>query len=429
MRRIRSTIVCMLIVSLLLLLSACQNRTDPLKEEEDQLSGKLRIAIGQPFASGRVHPLDSSTKGPIYDKLKAFENQHPDLEIELIDISFTTGEPSTIPQDPLPDLMEVAPYQIRWVANGNDFEDLDPFVQISRWTDGLAKLVDGTRLNGVPYMLPIKSEPMVIYYDEKVFGELYLTAPNEEWTWDDFIMASQQLNAEGYIVNIPDKFDVIEPIIKGLGGAYTSEDGMRFIDFLDSDATIAAFNQYSSDMRLHSSDAASKAGHKALGMGRPSDLYSLLDENPNLRIARLPLSSDGKRHNTVLTTGLAIAANSPNKTAAMELLKALTSDGEEEAVRFANYNALAMKNEKFSTKPLVQQDELLTVMKLESEISTPATFQLNPGMINHYGILNERPEEFANLLPALFQQDSPETALKQLAGMVETLFATQRGMW
>ncbi|MHA7965327.1 extracellular solute-binding protein [Paenibacillus sp. CAU 1782] len=428
MRKIRRTIVSVLTVSLLLL-SACQNNTDPLKENEEELSGKLRIAISQPFASGRVHPLDTSTKGPIYDKLKIFQNQHPDLKIELIDISFTTGEPSTIPQDPLPDIIEVAPYQIRWVANGNDLEDLDPFVQISRWSDGLAKLVDGTRLNGTAYMLPIKSEPMVMYYDARIFSELNITAPDDEWTWDDFIMASQQLNAEGYVMDIPEKFDAIEPIIQGFGGAYSSEDGMHFIDYLDSDSTVAAFNQYLSDIRFQSSDGANKAGHKALGMGRPSDLYSLLDENTNLRIARMPLFADGRRHNTALTTGLAIAANSPNKTAAMELLKALTSDGEEEAVRFANYNALAMKNARFSTKPLLQEDELLNVMKLESEVSVPATFQLNPGMINHYGILNERPEEFAEILPTLFQQESAENALKQLAGMIETLFSTQRGMW
>ncbi|MDQ0063163.1 ABC transporter substrate-binding protein [Paenibacillus harenae] len=429
MRRIGRTIISVSIV-LLLFLSACQNNTDPVGDEE-RLSGKLRIAInrGTIIGSGYVHPLDESTKGPIYDKLRGILKQHPDLEIELIDISFMTDEPSTIPQEPLPDIIEVVPYQIQWVAGVDELENLDPVVQISGWNESYAKLVDRTRLNGTARMLPIKSEPMIVFYDERVFGQLNIAVPHEGWTWDDFVAASEKLNAEGYVTDIPDEFDAVEHIIKGLGGAYTSEDGTRFIQYLDSESTVSAFERYVSDMRVQQFNGVNKSSPIALGMGRPSELYSLLDENIDLRITRMPLFADGNRYNTMLTTGLAIAADSPNKSAAVELLKALAGDNEDEAVRFANYNALAMKNPRYNDKPLVQQDELLRIMKLETADSVPATFQLNPEAVNHYGILNKRPKEFAEVFPTLFEQDSAEPTLKKLSSMIETLFQAQRGNW
>lgn len=430
MKRLSRTIFNMMIVLLLLLLSACQNDTAPVVEEQ-QLSGKLRIAINRPaiIGNGHVHPLDGSIKGPIYDKLRAFQKQHPDLEIELMDISFLTDMPSKIPQDPLPDIMEVVPYQIRWVASPDELEDLEPIVQMSGWNGPFAQLIDRTRVNGTASMLPVRSEPMVVYYDERVFGQLNIAAPHDNWTWDDFVTASELLNAESYITDIPDSLDAVEHVIQGLGGAYSTEDGLHFIEHLDSASTVSAFERYVSEMRVLRSNAANKDGQKALGMGRPSELYSLLNDNINLRIARMPLFADGKRHNTILTTGLAISAESTNKSAAVELLKALAGDNEEEAVRFANYNALVKMNLKYMDKPLVQQDELLRVMELETANSVPATFQLNPDFLEYNGILYKRYKEFRDVFPALFEQDSVKPILEKLASIVETLFQAQRGNW
>lgn len=428
MKRVLKT--SLIVTMVLLLLSACQNDSNLMVEEEG-LSGKLRIAIINPthIGNGRVHQLDEASKGPLYDKLRAFQTQNPNLDIELIDISFVTGEPSTIPTDPLPDIIEVVPYQTRWVAGPDELENLDPVVQLSGWNGAYAQLIDRTRVNGKAIMIPVKSEPMVVYYDEHIFGQLNIPAPHESWTWDDFVSASEQLNSNGFITDIPDKFDAVEPIIQGLGGAYTSEDGLHFIEHLDSDSTVAAFERYVSDMRVQRSNAANKGGQKALGIGRPSDLYSLLNDNINLRIARMPLFADGKRHNTMLTTGLAVSAESKNKTAAVELLRALVGDNEGEALRFANYNALVGESFNYMDKPLVQQEELLRVMEMETANSVPTTFQLNPQFFNHYGILNERSKEFADVFPMLLEQNSIKLALEMLASHVETLFQTQRGNW
>ncbi|GMK37557.1 hypothetical protein PCCS19_06110 [Paenibacillus sp. CCS19] len=439
-RLIRRRIVTLSIVLVLLLpASACSRQSD-LMVDEEHLSGKLRIAIDTGASKGQVHPLDHSVTGPIYDRLIDFQAKHPDLDIEMIDISFLTSQASTIPQDPLPDIMEVVPYQIRWVANPNELENLDTLIQNLGLATPYEQLIDKTRVNGSAWMLPISNEPVIVYYDEQVFGQLGIPLPDDNWTWDDFISASRRLAEENYMTDIPDfpdgGFGVVEPIIQGLGGTYASNDGMHFSGYLDSESTVSAFNRYVSDIREQRSKRMSVIGKSsyfnfdqvALGMGRPSELYNLLNDNMNLRITRMPLFADGKRHNTTYISGLAIFSQSKNKAAAEALLKELAGNGED-AVNFANYNALGNRDHRFSDSPLVQQEELMRVMDLETMVATPSTFQLNPGFLGNYGILYLPPANITDAIKELFEPDSIEPVLQNLTHAVESKFPDQRGKW
>jgi ABC-type sugar transport system, periplasmic component len=435
MKSIRTMIVSVsLIAAVLLSLSACSKHSNNFDMDEEHLSGKLRIAIDTGASStGQVHPLDHSVTGPIYDRLNDFQAKHPDLEIEMIDISFITSQASTIPQDPLPDIMEVVPYQIRWVANPNELENLDTLIQNLGLAAPYEQLIDKTRVNGSAWMLPISNEPVIVYYDEQVFGQLGIPLPDDNWTWDDFISASRRLAEENYMTDIPEGypdggFNLVEPIIQGLGGSYASNDGMHFSGYLDSESTVSAFNRYVSDIREQRSRSMSVKGDKALGIGRPSELYYSLKDNMNLRITRMPLFADGKRYNTTYITGLAISSQSTNKAAAEALLKELAGNGED-AVNFANYNALGKRDHRFMDSPPIQQEEMLRVMDLETMVATPSTFQLNPSIIGNYGILYLPPANITDAIKKLFEPDSIEPILHNLTHAVESKFPDQRGKW
>lgn len=327
-----------LLICVFLFLSACQNNNIKVDEEEmaeEESSGALLVRLGADNSRPgwlTIGPLETAP-GPIYDKLRAFQEEHPDLVLELL-----SDYPYDVP-DPFPDILELTPFQIRWVVE-NELEQLESVIQLNGWSGAYANLIERTNINGTTRMVPLKIEPMVVYYDQAIFNRLKIALPHEDWTWDEFVAASRQLNADGYNTDIPETLEAVEPIIKGLGGSYTSPNGDQFTGYLDSVATAEAFDQFLSHMKPQLANKAKRNSPAALGIAWPSSLYSRLTENVDLKIASMPVFPDGQRHNTMFTTGLVVSAESSSKTEALKLISALIDDIEKDAVRFTNYHVL-----------------------------------------------------------------------------------------
>jgi len=416
----------MIIVGLLLI-TACQQVSDVGMEEE--LTGDLTIALGARYMSaGTLGGSLDSDDHPVFARWRAIQSQHPELTIDLINYVFMTGTSSPIQQDPFPDLIELVPNQIRWIVE-DELEELDDVLPVNRWSQSYAELIEKTKVNGAIWMLPIRAEPLVVYYDERVFLELGISEPHDVWQWEDFVTASQILDRNSYATDLPDSFDAVEPIIRGLGGSYTSTDGRQFTDYLDSEETIAAFDRYMSTMRVQLAANQARNLPVALGITWPHSLYTILKENPDIRITRMPIFPDGQRHNTMFVTGVALSSQSEHKASVIELMKAFTTDDDRTSVRSANYYALVSRQSNYDTDPPEQLQQLIHVMEQETAIATPNTFQLNANVINYYGVLNLHAQDFQLAFPKMLEMGTAGPVVSQLAGIVDTLFATQRGNW
>jgi hypothetical protein len=430
MKKAAVLLTCFLV---LVLAAACQKDNaallnDEMPEEEDLWEGEApeELQVQITVALGRGAYSVESKSYPILERIRSYQEAHQDVGVKSHELMYMSGVPFQI--DPFPDVIELAPHQARWVADG-ELETLDSVVQMIGWSGAYADLIERTKVNNHVRMLPINAEPLVVYYDEEVFGRLNLSLPHDDWTWDEFISASVLLDANGYSVSIPDSFEIYEPIIKGLGGGYISQDGSTFTGFLDGEATVRAFEQVIASFGEQRANAINRNRPIALGIDWPSALFSQLDENEHLKIARMPVFPDGNRYNTMFTTGLSISSQSKFKSTALELVKSVIEADDREAVRFANYHALVTREGRFQSRPPAQTGQLLDIMELETQIATPNPFQLHTNIIFYQGLLYNHEDVFFKSFPQIYEQGTAEPVLKQLAGILDTLYPSMKGNW
>jgi|GEM_PF-912561 len=437
MKRLMFAIVCLFMLGVA---TACQDGDAPIANDEsvndlliddelvddpagnEELETTLSIALG----GGYSNPAVPAKSGPVYKKIHTFEEEHQEISIEVKELMYMMG--TSFPIDPFPDIIELAPHQVRWVADG-ELESLDSVVQMVGWSGAYADLIARMTVNGDVRMLPLKAEPMVVYYDEQVFQLLNLTFPHDDWTWDDFVNVSKQLDAYGYNISIPDSFEAYEPIIKGLGGSYISPDGSAFTGFLDSEATASAFEQVIASIHAQRANSESRERPVVLGIDWPSNLYGQLIDNADLKLARMPIFPDGNRYNTMFTTGLSMSTKSKLKTTALDLIKSIIGEDEREAIRSLNYNALTSREGRYQVAPPVQMDQLLAIMEQETAIATPNPFQLHTNITFYYGLLYNHEDVFLKSFPQMFEQGTATPILSQLAGIIDTLYSSMRGNW
>lgn len=337
----------MTVLMLIMLAGACQSVDRSETEEEIAGSVSLYLAAGYTGAGSIGVPSLDHAQGPVYDRIRAFRQRYPEIVLEFGEYHYLGG--STFP-DEFPDVIEITPYQARWVAE-NELQELGSTV--SAWsadqTGGYAEVIERMKIGGLVWLLPLKVEPMVAYYDETVFAHLGIQTPHDHWTWDDFLAASRQLAQYGYVTDMPDTFEAAEPIIKGLGGSYTSPDGAVFTGYLNGAATIAAFEQYLSILNETRTEGKGAGDTPALGIAWPSELYPILKDHADIRIARLPVFSDGNRYNSMFATGLAMHSGARDKTAALELMKAVLDVQDRRLLRFVNAHALTAREPRYKT--------------------------------------------------------------------------------
>jgi len=413
-----------------MLIAACQEGSFSFDNHEmvnEAFQGTLTISLGaiRPNVGTLAPGPLASTQSPLYDKLRAFQDQYDklSLEIDSIDDIWNLEKP-----DPFPDVVELVPYQVRWVADG-ELEELEYVFQTHTWSGAYGDLIERMKVGGDTWLLPLKAEPLIMFYDEVIFDELHLMHPHEDWTWDELLSASSQLSEHGYDTIMPDSFDGIEPMIRGFGGHITSPDGTMFSGYLDSEETITAFDRYLTFYRSLQHGESTRFDRAALGISWPSQIHKLIHENPSIRFARMPIFPDGERHNTMFATGLALSSLSNKQTAAIALMSEIIERDDQEAIRFSNYVTLISREPKYRDEPPERMQELLDVMEQETAIASPSPFQLTTHVRHYYGALEHYPGTFTNLFPKFIGQESSETMLRELADFIDVHFTEQRGNW
>ena len=121
------------------------------------------------------------------------------------------------------------------------------------------------------YGLPWIAQPVMLYYNPKMFADAGVEPPNENWTWDDFKAAAQKLTKDTNGDGTPDQYGTafnswppIHMFIWQAGGEVITED--RTQSPIDSPEALAGANFYA-DIIYNPTYAATEEVIKEQGFG------------------------------------------------------------------------------------------------------------------------------------------------------------------
>ncbi|WP_208414569.1 extracellular solute-binding protein [Paenibacillus castaneae] len=263
-------------------------------------------------------------------------------------------------------------------------EKMKEFIK-QNWDGAFAQVIDKARLNGEAYLLPVRSDPLVVYYNQALLDSQAIQAPQEGWTWESYAQMADMLNKANIPVGIPFDPNSIEPVVQSFGGVMSSPDNGKAVGYLDSDATTVAFSRYLKLMPKLTGMLIQPKQQPGLGFARASYLVGLLgDQQSDYRLAPMPVSEDGTKHNNSLLTGLAISKDSENKELAWKLLQFIAGDSNDTAMSFIADNTLRMQE----ASPAIEQSkwqELVELVKREATNAVPAAYDMVVGLSGSYG--------------------------------------------
>jgi multiple sugar transport system substrate-binding protein len=411
-----------------LLLAGCQSVLPvvPDGEEEREYSGTLRVALfgGYMSSSDRKPYLAGFKEYPIQDRMEAFMEKHPNVQIEIIDISPDSFALPSLLRDPhlQPDIIEMNVNEARFTARDRIVglaERIGEIVPL--WDGDYSDVIDSAAIEGIPYLLPVRSNPMMVFYDKTLFGQLGMPEPKTGWTMAEFAAAADKLVQAGEAISTPTGLNEVEHIIRGWGGVYASKDRSQISGFLDSDATTEAFVRYAQMMPsfIHGGDPKELP---AMGMWRANELLApIRSTDTDYGFAPVPSTLEGTHYNTSLLTGLAITKESRQQELAWALMQFIVGDSSDEAMEFVARNTLEVDNRAFRSDENPKIAELREWMNIESAIATPATLDMFMARSGNLG--NQYPYRTQEQIEAFESRDAAKQDLTLLAQQLESWMA------
>ena len=160
------------------------------------------VAASPTWAKTQIHVIvahfSDHTLTTFQDAAKRFEATHPDVEVDIEDVSWDNLQQrlaTDIAGGTPPDISVIA---TRWVLDyvqNNIAEPLDGYIKPefrSRFYENLLK--PGT-VDGKTYLLPILASTRALYYNKDLYAKAGVAAVPK--TWDDVRAASEKVKANG----------------------------------------------------------------------------------------------------------------------------------------------------------------------------------------------------------------------------------------
>jgi multiple sugar transport system substrate-binding protein len=170
--------------------------------------------------------------------VKAFEEKHPEIPIELIHIPSQGDYRSRVSADIAAgdpaDVVLINYRRFPGLAYKNAFEPLGPYLEKSdliRYEDYYSITMRAFSINDQVICIPQNISSLVMYYNKNLFDAAGLAYPNDDWTWDDFITAAQALTldtdqdgqADQYGAGIEPELIRVAPFVWQNGGEVSNE--------------------------------------------------------------------------------------------------------------------------------------------------------------------------------------------------------------
>ncbi|MCM1149036.1 MAG: sugar ABC transporter substrate-binding protein [Butyricicoccus sp.] len=297
----------------------------------------------------------------------AYTAKHPDVEIEVQVTSWSeywtkleaSGESNT-----MPDIFWMHTNQLLYYADFGilaDVTNLYDDVEANYYQNHFTEIsLDNTRgSNGLMYGVPKDKDNVVLVYNKEMFDAAGVSYPDEDWTWDDMVDASEKIYAAtgkyGYMAYNDDQIGYWNFVYQA-GGYILSEDKTQA--GFDQEGTIKAMNFYVNlqkndwcpDQNYFTETAPGTAFFSEMGAMYFEGNWNLpaqMENFPNMRgkwdIAPLPkcpdpVSGDGR---ATISNGLcySTSANGKNRDIALDVIKFF---GTEEAQAIQGTNGAAV---------------------------------------------------------------------------------------
>lgn len=278
----------------------------------------------------------------------AFMAEHPEITVEIysqpwgdyftsIQTLWAAGDPAAVP-----DVLFLSPV-VNYAAQGV-LEDLGPFIEASGYAveDYWPTLLDFATYEGNIYGFPRDVGLEVLYYNKDIFDEVGVAYPTDEWTWDDFLAAAEQLSV------VESSGQVTRYALGMEGGKYQLWMGQNKASFLDdmynpSSCTLDSPEaleaiQFFADMMENNyamrpanlNQAGGDAGVFANGQAamiiqNASRISQFNAAELNYDVAVVPIPADGQRSASAAGAAWTMSALSDNKDAAWTFLSWLQS--------------------------------------------------------------------------------------------------------
>ena len=290
---------------------------------------------------------------PHQEIISRFEKENPDIMVQLEAVAgqdYYTRLLTQIAARRPPDIMQVGDDAVPMFVEKGAFAALDDYISSKDGLDTgiyLPGLAQPGQWNGKQWLLPKDYSPIGVYYNKKIFDQFGVPYPEDGWTWDDLLATAKALtrdtNGDGkndvWGIQLPATWTSgFEYWVDSAGGRLISEDGKKFVGYMDSPEVQAALKFYSDMYNVHKvapqpADLAmfgggntefdnGKAAMRIFGRW-PQAGYK---KNPNIDLAVAGPPAGKVRANVLFWGGFGIAAASENPEAAWRFLKFYTGE-------------------------------------------------------------------------------------------------------
>ena len=166
----------------------------------------------------------------------AYTAQHPDVHIEVQVINWdeywTKLEAATM-SNKMPDIFWMHTNEILKYADNGKLADCSDIVETEHFSD--ISLSNASGSDGVLYGVPKDKDTVGLVYNKEMFDAAGVAYPDETWTWDDLVEASEKIHDAtgnyGYMAYADDQLGYWNFVYQA-GGSILTEDKTRG-NFLD----------------------------------------------------------------------------------------------------------------------------------------------------------------------------------------------------
>lgn len=288
---------------------------------------------------------------PHQEIIAAFEKANPDILVQLEAVAgsdYYTRLLTQIAAGDAPDIMQIGDDAVPMFVSKGAFLPLDEMIKGSDPLDTsiyLPGMLKPGLYQGKQYFLPKDFSPLAVYYNKKIFDEFKVAYPKDGWTWDEFLKTAQELTKD---TNNDGKTEIwgvqlaanwtsgFEYWVAAAGGRLISEDGKKFLGFMDSPETVNAvkfytdmYNKYKvapppADFNLWAGGnpefETGKAAMRVFGRWPQAGLRT----NPNVDLGVVSVPVGVKKANVLFWGGFGIYSGTKNSEAAWRFLKYYT---------------------------------------------------------------------------------------------------------
>lgn len=273
-----------------------------------------------------------------------FERQNPDIWLDLnyIPGNYDDKIQLLLAADNAPDIMLIQDEPLPSYAEYGKFADLTEWAygpdapvdwDTAFWPAAAKGFIHEGRVMGAP----IWGGNVLVYYNRRMFREMGVEPPRDDWTFDDFVAKGKELTRDTNGDGRMDTFGLalpgwlyFLPFTRGFGARYLNEERTDWV-FTGPEAVAATRFYQGLRFRHHIAPSAQEVPQRQegamfmterLGMfvGGPWTSPGLLTAGIDFDVAHIPTGPTGNKHTRISWDGLCVFSKSKHKEEALRFL-------------------------------------------------------------------------------------------------------------